>query len=223
MNIFNSSNQQKNTEYNMVGSNTSTTFANDMSVDNVEYKPSSYATQTVAEDENAQLLDIQRKLGSFSSTVVEEQPTTSADIMPSASTMNLSYDRQYAVGSTVSTAVVLNTKVKVAIASYVIVALVLIALIAVCSVSVSSSFGLIASQEVAYTEALAELGVLEAAVASVSYEEMLANAEALGYSAVDSSNSLSYTTLETRPAQNYDVSTNWFDSLCDWVSGAFGG
>ncbi len=223
MNIFKNSNQSNNNEYNMVGNNSNTTYVNDANVDSIEYKPSSYATTAVADDERAQLQDIQRKLGLIGANTIEDQTTESADILPSTSTINLSYDRQYDVGNTVSTSVALSNKTKVAIASYVLVTLVLVALIAVCSISVSGSFALISAQEVSYTEALSELGVLEAATASVSYEQMLASAEALGYSAVDSSNSLSYTVLETRPAQNYNISTNWFDSLCDWVSGAFGG
>ncbi len=223
MNIFNSGNEQKDNEYNMVG-RSNTTYANDIANDNIEYRPSSYNMQTSQdEDQRSQLEDIQRRLGAFSTNTVEEQASDSVDIMPSASTMNLSYNRQYAVGNTVSTSVALSTKTKIAIASYVLVTLVLVALIAVCSLTVGGSFAKIASTEVSYNEALSELGVLEAATASVSYEQMLASAEALGYSAVDGTNSLEYTVLQTRPAQNYNISTNWFDGLCDWVSGAFGG
>ncbi len=219
MNLFNNSNVSKNSAYNMVGNN-NTTYANDNNIDSTEYMPNSYNSQNVVEDERAQIEDIQRKLGLSATTVVEESIDTSEDILPSTSTRNLSFDRQY---SATNTSVAMATKTKVAIASYVLVTLILIAAIAICAVSVGSSYTLIASQTATYAETLTELGVLEDVVASFTYEELAASAAALGYSAVDGSNSVGYTVLETRSAQNYSVSSNWFDSVCDWVSGAFGG
>ncbi len=220
MDLFNNGNKNSQATYTMVGSATNTTFADNGTLENDDCRPSSYGMQSQAQEVSALLPDIQRKLGIQDDTMVLDDTDVNTDIMPSSSTMDLSFRKNYTVSSN---AVAMSTKTKVAIASYVLVALILVAAIAICAVSVGSSYTIIASQEALYTETLTELGALESAVASFTYEELAASAAALGYSVADSSNSVSYTVLETRSAQNYSVSTNWFDSVCDWVSGVFGG
>ena len=101
--------------------------------------------------------------------------------------------------------------------------LALVLAVTLCSVSVAGSFQ-------ATTQLKAELGAVSTQLEQLreqlsveDYEALSQKAESLGYYYPTGSNTQTYTELETRPAQNFDIQTNWFDSLCDWISSVFGG
>ena len=64
---------------------------------------------------------------------------------------------------------------------------------------------------------------IEAQIQEDRFEQLDQRATELGYVDASSSNTMTYTKLETRPAQNFNVESNWFDALCDWLCSIFGG
>ena len=91
------------------------------------------------------------------------------------------------------------------------------------SVAVNGAFSANVALTQSYQGALESISALETEL-SVEDAKMLAERAAeLGYVNANESNTQTYTKVETRPAQNFNIKTNWFDSLCDWLSGAFGG
>ena len=184
----------------------------------------SYSTGFGQDSQDAQefsLDSIQERLGAWSS--IEEQETgSSADLKPSQQTLKMSYQREYAVEGK-RTATKLNTKAKVAIASYAIVVLALIIAVTLCSVSVNSVFGTASSLNTKYIEIASVWEGLIAQTQEEDFESLAQRAADLGYIDAAQSNTKEYKGLETRPAQNFHVESNWFDSLCDWLCGVFGG
>ena len=178
------------------------------------------------ENQDAQefsLSSIQERLGEWNS--VEEQDSgNSVDLRPSEQTLKMSYQREYSVERT-RTAAKLNTKTKVAIASYAVVVLALIIAVTLCSVYVTGAYGQASLFNAEYSEvsaALAELNAQKLAKEE-DFADLAQRAADLGYIDAAKSNTMEYTELETRPAQNFQVESNWFDSLCDWLCGVFGG
>ncbi|MCH5153320.1 MAG: hypothetical protein J1F68_05135 [Clostridiales bacterium] len=167
------------------------------------------------------LSSIQERLGEWN-TIDEQDSVTSADLRPSEQTLRMSYQREYAASST-KTATRLNTKTKVAIASYAVVVLALIIAVTLCSVSVSGAFGSAALLNAEYSEVSSAVEGLLAATQEEDFADLAQRAADLGYIDAAKSNTMEYTELETRPAQNFHVESNWFDSLCDWLCGVFGG
>lgn len=169
------------------------------------------------------LEEIQKKLGVFTPEQTEENVSARSDAKPSNQTLNMSYDRDY---SSEHSAVKsrLGTKTKIAIAGYCAGILILVIAVTLCGVSVTNLFG---SATALYSENVAESAVVADLTAQVAAEENYAvlaeKAAELGYIDASRSNTQTYTEIETRPAQNFNVESNWFDSLCDWLSGAFGG
>ena len=89
--------------------------------------------------------------------------------------------------------------------------------------SVSGSFVAASALNAEYTEVATKVAELTEQVNAEDYALLVEKATNLGYIDASKSNTQTYTEIETRPAQNFNVQTNWFDSLCDWLSGVFGG
>lgn len=185
----------------------------------------SYASTLFGQDnqdtQEFSLSSIQQRLGSIS-TAEEDTFGSSPDLMPSSQTLNMTYNREYTAEKT-RIATKMSTRSKVMIASYAVVVLALILAVTLCSVSVGSSFGsaLTLNQEyVGLSETVAQLAD---SIQKEDYEALDKRAAELGYVDVSNANQMVYTELETRPAQNFQVESNWFDSLCDWLCNVFGG
>ena len=166
---------------------------------------------------------IQKKLGAFYGAEDQEVVSSSSpDLMPSNQTIKMSYQREYEMGKTRALSK-LSTKQKVAIASYAIAVLALIIGIALCSVYVSGAFGSAMALDASYTELSSQVAEQDAQIGDENYDALMQKATELGYTDSSFANTKKYTEVETRPAQNFQVETNWFDSLCDWLCNAFGG
>lgn len=179
-------------------------------------------TQDNTESQDFSLSSIQQKLGSLSQTQEADISSNSPDVMPSDATLTMNYHREYAPVKT-RTASKLTTKEKVLIASYAIVVLALIVAVAVCGVSVTGSFGSTLASSKEYSELADTVATLTEQAQEENFEELDRRATELGYVDASKSNTQTYTELETRPAQNFSVESDWFDSLCDWFSSVFGG
>lgn len=164
---------------------------------------------------------IQEKLGQFAPQISEEVAVSTPDTLPSSQTLKMNYERQYEAQA--KTATKLNTRTKVMIASYALVVLALIIAVTLCGVSVTGSFGAAAALNAESATLATQVAELTEQAETEDYASLIEQATALGYIDSSTSNTLTYSEIETRPAQNFDVQTNWFDSLCDWFSNAFGG
>ena len=184
----------------------------------------SATTTSAISTEDQQLLDaIQRKLGVYTQASYIDVDETS-DVKPSESTLSMTYKRDYTQTSpSVAKQSKLNTKSKVAIASYVAVVLVLVLAVALCSATINGSFVALLEGQAAYDQVSGEIATLQDKVNTENYDELYQKAIEMGFVEADSTNSYQYTKLETRPAQNFTVETNWFDQVCNWLSGVFGG
>ncbi len=179
-------------------------------------------TQDGADTQEFSLASIQQRLGALSSVEENDAASVSPDAMPSTQTLNMSYQRDYSAEKT-RVASKLSTKQKVLVASYVIVVLALIVAVTLCSVSVTNTFGVALADNAQYSEQASQIEDLTAQLAEEDFEELNRRATELGYVDASRANTMTYTELETRPAQNFSVESNWFDSLCDWLCNAFGG
>ena len=161
---------------------------------------------------------IQQKLGDIAQTT-SETATSTPDLMPSGQTLNMSFARNYAPAQT---ATKVSSKTKPLVISYVAVVLMLVLAVTLVGVSVGTSFATAVAAQAAYSEVTSQLNEVTQVASQEDYADLMAKAESLGYVDASASNTLSYTEIETRPAQNISVQTNWFDSLCDWLCGVFG-
>ena len=182
------------------------------------------SSYTDTDSQEFSLENIQKKLGAFYGTEEQDVVTVSSspDLMPSNQTIKMTYEREYEMGKTRSVSK-LSTKQKVMIASYAIVVLALIIGISLCSVYVSGAFGSAILLQGSYTDLSTQMSELNEQLGVEDYEDLLQKATELGYTDSTKANTKYYTEVETRPAQNFEVETNWFDSLCDWLCNAFGG
>lgn len=193
--------------------------ANDVYSDvKTSYSANHFNTDTQQE---FSLSSIQERLGQLSPIEDADITVATADVMPSSQTLNMSYSRNYSEQTRVASK--LSTKSKVLIASYAIVVLALIIGVTLCSVSVGGSFVAATTLNAEYAEVANRVAELTEQVNAEDYAALVERAAKLGYIDASTSNTQTYTEIETRPAQNFNVQTNWFDSLCDWLSGAFGG
>ena len=187
------------------------------------YATTFFAPQSVDQTQQEfSLEEIQRKLGVFKQGEGEENVAVRSDERPSEQTLKMSYDRNYAAGR-VATKSRLSTRTKVAIASYAVVILALVLAVTLCGVSVAGSFGSASVLYSEYAETSSVVADLSNQVATEDYAALSERAAGVGYIDASRSNTQTYTEIETRPAQNFNVESNWFDALCDWLSGAFGG
>ena len=187
--------------------------------------PAFSATSLAANQEQEFSMDVIReKLGMATSVVVEEPEVaaSSPDLMPSTQTINMTYQRQYS-SSKARALSKLSTRQKVMIASYAVVVLALIIGIALCSVYVNGAFSQALALNGQYGDVSKQVAALTEQIADEDYDALMQRATELGYTEADKANTKRYTEVETRPAQNFEVPTNWFDSLCDWLCNAFGG
>lgn len=180
------------------------------------------ATYLASDAQEFSLESVQEKLGSFSQMEDVGSGALNADTMPTQQTLTMNYQREYQQGN-VATASKLNTKTKVAIVSYVAVVLALILGIVFASVAVNGAFAENVALTEAYQSATESISLLETELSVEDAKLLAERAAELGYINANQSNTQTYTKVETRPAQNFNIETNWFDSLCDWLSGVFGG
>lgn len=196
--------------------------SNEVQADVYSDVKTSYSADRFSQDnQEFSLSSIQEKLGALSAVENADAAVASTDVMPSAQTLNMSYARNYSEQTRVASK--LNVKTKVMIASYAIIVLGLILAVTLCGVSVSGSFAATTALSTEYTEVADRVAQLTEQIQVEDYASMADKAAQLGYIDASESNSQTYTEIETRPAQNFNIQTNWFDSLCDWLSGAFGG
>ena len=184
-----------------------------------------FSGNTYAEQDNQEfsLETIQEKLGAFYGGDAQDITVSSSpDLMPSNQTIKMSYQREYANGKARALSR-LSTKQKVMIASYAIVVLALIIGISLCSVYVSGAFGSALALDSLYTDVAAQVADLNEQVGIEDYDSLMQRAAELGYTDSSLANTKKYTEVETRAAQNFEVPSNWFDSLCEWLCNAFGG
>lgn len=179
------------------------------------------ATYAVPDTQEFTLDSISKKLGAIAPAEDNAAVQANADIMPSSQTQQMSYQRHYQINT--ATAKKVSTKAKVACVSYVAVVLLLVLGITLTAVAVSGVFGETLQISANYAEVADKVAALDEQLAQEDYGALAERAEELGYIDASESNTQMYTEVETRPAQNFNIETNWFDSLCDWLSGAFGG
>lgn len=180
------------------------------------------ASKTAEENTDFSMDEIELKLGVSATTESADISDASPDVMPSSQTLSMSYHRDYSATKT-HIASKLSTKEKVMVASYAFVVLLLILAVTLCAVSVSNSFGTAILSSAEYLELSKSVEQLTAQSQMENFEDLDRRATELGYIDASRSNTMNYTELETRPAQNFSVESNWFDSLCDWFSSVFGG
>lgn len=168
------------------------------------------------------LQEVQEKLGKFSDI---EEPVLNGnagtDVMPSQQTLTMNYQREYK--SNVAVAKKVSTKTKVAAICYVAAVLVLVLGIALTSVAVSGVFAETAQLTADFAEVTSQIAALDEQLGEEDYSALAERAAELGYIDASKGNTATYTEIETRPAQNFNVETNWFDQFCDWLCGVFGG
>lgn len=119
----------------------------------------------------------------------------------------------------------LDTKSKILVSTYVAVVLLLVLGIALAigSMNVLGTEIEILKSDIATK--IAAVTVLEEAVAAMQDDLVIAEIAAgeLGLSNPNANNTMYYSAPKTRAAQNYNVERNWFDKLCDWLGGIVGG
>lgn len=116
----------------------------------------------------------------------------------------------------------LSTKSKIMIAVYIGVVLTLVLMIALTSISMSASVSGYAALVDSHGEVLEEISGLQAQIEEIQngfdVDEI---ASQLGFGAPSQENISYYTSPKTRAPQQYTVENNWFDALCDLLSGLF--
>ena len=178
------------------------------------------STRFSPEVQEFSLQSIQEKLGSFVETEVSDA-AVSEDVMPTEQTLTMNYRRNYQ--SETAVAKKMSTKTKVAIACYVLVVLMLVAGISVAAWSVNGVFAKTAILNADYSSVVKDIEALDAELSVEDVNRLAEKAAEFGYVDAAQSSTETFTRVETRPAQNFGARTNWFDSLCDWLCGVFGG
>ncbi len=147
-------------------------------------------------------------------------PRTLVYVDPTVSGADAAPDKSNVVAHTTSVA---KTKAKIAVAVYIAVVLALAIAIAFTALSVAGTFqstSELMSQISGQTEAI---DALVAELANADEAALTAAAEKLGLSLPNTGNTLMYDLPETRGPQTFDITTNWFDRLCDGICNLFGG
>lgn len=113
----------------------------------------------------------------------------------------------------------LTQKGKIALVAYTAVVLAMILVIALTAVAVNTSLGNIAAVQVEINKTIEEINAI--------YSDVEENADIyaaeLGLVSTDNASTAYYNPLSTREEITYNISENWFDNLCEWVSNIFGG
>ncbi|HCY50356.1 MAG TPA: hypothetical protein DHU79_08865 [Clostridiales bacterium] len=170
------------------------------------------------------LESIQKRLGNVDTTS-EMAVGTTPDVMPSSTTLNMAYQRNYANDEQTAVRSKVSTRTKVIAVSYVAVVLALVLAVTLCAVSVGTTFATYSGLDAAYNTAVSDSSALDGMIETenANSDQLFKRATELGYVDAAETNVHYYQRLETRPAQNFQVESNWFDALCDWLSGVFGG
>lgn len=185
----------------------------------------SYSSTYLKQDDAQEfsLESVQEKLGKFSET--EEAATVesvlNADVMPSSQTLTMNFQREYENSDT-TTSKKLDARTKVAIVGYVAIVLALVLGITLVSVSVSDLLAENIALTESYQETLGTIATLNEELSAEDVAVLTEKAAELGYVEASNADTQMYTKVETRPAQNFEIESNWFDSLCDWLSSIFG-
>lgn len=113
----------------------------------------------------------------------------------------------------------LTQKGKIALVAYTAVVLAMILVIALTAVAVNASLGNITAIQAEINKTVEEINSI--------YLDVEENADAyaaeLGLVSTENASTAYYNPLSTREEITYNISENWFDNLCEWVSNIFGG
>ena len=152
---------------------------------------------------------------------------TNPDLMPTGITMDSRSDAKVVTKSPVAERETktfiniqrLSQKGKVAVVAYVAVVLALVLVIALTSVAINASLGNIANVQAEINMTIEDINAM--------YADVEQNAELyaqeLGLVSATEATTAYYNPLSTREEITYEISENWFDNLCEWVSNIFGG
>jgi len=113
----------------------------------------------------------------------------------------------------------LSQKGKIALVAYAALVLALVLVITLTAVAINASMASIATVQAEIEKTLADINGM--------YEDVEVNADIyaqeLGLVSVENATTAYYSPVLTREEITYDISENWFDNLCEWVSSIFGG
>lgn len=179
------------------------------------------ATYLAPDTQEFSLKSVQEKLGNVDRLENNGETLLNADTMPTQQTLTMNYQREYRQGG-VKAAEKMTVKTKVAIISYVAVVLALVLGITFASLAVSNAFSQSIALSETYQDTLTEIAELEAQLSVDDESALAARAAELGYVSANEVSTVTYTRLQTRAAQDFNIESNWFDSLCDWISSIFG-
>lgn len=179
------------------------------------------ATYLAPDTQEFSLKSVQEKLGNVDRLENNGETLLNADTMPTQQTLTMNYQREYQQGG-VKAAEKMTVKTKVAIISYVAVVLALVLGITFASLAVSNAFSQSVALSETYQDTLTEIAELEAQLSVDDESALAARAAELGYVSANEVSTVTYTRLQTRAAQDFNIESNWFDSLCDWISSIFG-
>lgn len=144
--------------------------------------------------------------------------------LPSARTLNYknpSYSERYGERTIVHS--VSKTRAKIAVAGYIAVILALAIVIAFTAINVSATFASADTLNEQIVAQAATIDQLTNELSTVDEASLIAAANAMGFSLPNTTNTLMYDAPVTRGPQTFDLSTNWFDKLCDGLCKIFGG
>jgi hypothetical protein len=139
------------------------------------------------------------------------------EIRPTVRTMHSKYEINES-----ESVIKLSLKNKIMIAGYIIIALSLLLAIVLTSISMSESsieYNKLNEQYNALSNDIAELQTQITSISNGYKEEDFIEA---GFKTPTENNISYYSSPSLRNSQMYSVETNWFDSLCDFLSGLFG-
>lgn len=162
---------------------------------------------------------------------IEESDTenyTNPDLMPTGVTMEsrsgkVKLSSQPTVVENAQKAYVnirgLTQKGKVAVVAYAALVLALVLLITLTAVAVNASVASIATLQTEINKTIEDINAMYVDVE----ENADLYAQELGLVPAENATTAYYTPVSTREEITYNVSENWFDDLCEWVSSIFGG
>lgn len=147
--------------------------------------------------------------------------TLNPELLPSQQTMNLTRENDAQVK--VADGIRLNTQGKVLLASFGVVVLALILAITLAAISISATTASVAIINEEIAAKVAELSQLEESLAALEEAARIESVASgiLGLQYPTESQIVYFKLLEANAAQ-LNTPANWFDSLCNWLSGLLG-
>lgn len=147
---------------------------------------------------------------------------TNPDLMPTSETMN-NTDTESVKGKktnkNVQDDIVVESVNKVAVVGYFAVVLAIIIAICFVAVAVNASLNSIAGLQLKLEQTTQEIEDMYADVR----QNADVYAEEIGLVSTANAKTVYYETVDTREKVVYDIPSNWFDNVCDWLSNIFGG